>query len=168
MAGFVGLLALSAIVVGILATVLGGFRPLRIYSRRAGVGVIVGGFALLYVTGLTMQAAKSPVLPAMAPATIAAAPAPTTLLDVSGSGIKTTQAFTVGPTWAMTWSYDCSAFGSRGNFIVNVMTTDGHGSRNAGTNQLGTGGSDVEHFHVGGTFYLEINSECGWHVTVQG
>ena len=35
-------------------------------------------------------------------------------------------------------------------------------------NQLGKSGSDVEHYHNGGAYYLEMNSECKWHVTVKG
>lgn len=56
MYGLLGFVALALMAVGILAIVMGGFHPLRISSRRAGVGVLVGGFAVLYVTGLTMQA----------------------------------------------------------------------------------------------------------------
>jgi len=59
-----------------------------------------------------------------------------TVLDVRGSGIKTTQNFTVGSQWDLVWSYDCSSFGSKGNFIVNVLTPNGQSSSNVGTNQL--------------------------------
>lgn len=165
MVGLVGLLALAAIAVGVLAVAMGGFHPLHIASRRAGVGVIIAGFALLYIAGLTMQA--HPPIRTGGTVPVADAAAFTTLLDVTGAGIKTTETFTVGNTWDMPWSYDCSGAGGRGNFIVTVMAADGHGSRNAGTNQLGASGQDTEHFHVGGTFYLEINSECSWHVTVR-
>jgi hypothetical protein len=39
---------------------------------------------------------------------------------------------------------------------------------NTGVNQLGKSGSDVNHYHTGGSFYLTINSECSWTVTVTG
>ena len=93
-------------------------------------------------------------------------PAPSAILDVSGSGTKTTQAFVVPASWTMSWSYDCSAFGSRGNFIVFVDNSDGSPSNNAGTNQLGPGGHGTEYFHSGGNLYLQVISECSWHVTV--
>ena len=92
-----------------------------------------------------------------------------TLLDVSGSGTKSTQKFTAGGDWDLNWSYDCSNFGAQGNF--QVMIYDGSGSlsfSNAMVNQLGKSGSDVEHYHNSGTYYLEVNSECKWHVTVKG
>ena len=99
------------------------------------------------------------------------APAPTqpqTVLDVSGSGTKSTQTFTVNDSWQMKWSYDCSNFGYQGNFQVAVYDADGSPSmQNVDVNQLGMSDSDTEYYHTGGTFYLEVNSECNWHVTVQ-
>ena len=38
---------------------------------------------------------------------------------------------------------------------------------NAGVNQLGASGSDTEYYHTGGNYYLEVNSECDWHIKVQ-
>jgi hypothetical protein len=35
-------------------------------------------------------------------------------------------------------------------------------------NELGASGSDTEYYHSGGTFYLEVNSECSWTVQVKG
>jgi hypothetical protein len=84
-----------------------------------------------------------------------------------GSGIATTQTFSVNDTWDLAWSYDCSGFGGEGNFIVDVYNADGSPDfNNAGVNQLGPGGNGVEHFHSGGSKYLEMNSECNWSVTV--
>lgn len=90
------------------------------------------------------------------------------MLDISGSGSKSTQTFTVASSWQMKWSYDCSSFGDQGNFQVYVYTSGGSLSfENAGVNQLGNGGSDIEYYHTGGSYYLEVNSECNWHLTVQ-
>ena len=90
------------------------------------------------------------------------------MLDVSGSGSKSTQTFTVSDSWQMKWSYDCSSFGDRGNFQVYIYTSDGAMSfDNNGVNQLGSSGSDTEYYHTGGSYYLEVNSECSWHITVQ-
>jgi hypothetical protein len=93
---------------------------------------------------------------------------PQVLLDVTGSGIKTTQKFTAAADWDLEWSYDCTSTGSTGNFIVTVFDGDGSLSQNAGVNELDKGGSGVEHFHVGGSLYLEMNSECSWHVVAKG
>jgi len=98
----------------------------------------------------------------------APAPQPQTVLDISGSGSKSTQTFTVGNNWQMQWSYDCSSFGDRGNFQVYIYTGDGAMSfDNNGVNQLGSSGSDMDYYHTGGSYYLEVNSECSWHIKVQ-
>ena len=99
----------------------------------------------------------------------ATASAPQVLLDIAGSGSKTTQKFTAGGDWDLNWNYDCSNFGQSGNLIV--MIYDGNGSlsyRNTGVNQLGDSGSGVEHYHNSGTFYLVVNSVCKWNIEVKG
>ena len=93
--------------------------------------------------------------------------APKVLLDVSGSGIKSTQTFTVPNEWQLVWSYSNCAGGS-GNFIVTVYNSDGSPNDAAGVNELGASGSDTEYYHSGGGLYLEVNSECSWHVTAKG
>jgi len=95
--------------------------------------------------------------------------APQTLLDLAGSGTKSTQKFTAASDWDLNWSYDCSNFGYKGNFQVYIYGGDGTMSlQNVGVNQLGNKDSGVEHYHSGGTFYLEVNSECDWTVNVKG
>ena len=96
-------------------------------------------------------------------------PSPQVLLNISGSGTKTTQKFTTsGDDWDLAWTYNCASFGGNGNFIVDIKKGDGTESDNQGVNQLGAKGADTEHFHAGGTFYLEVTSECSWTVKVIG
>jgi hypothetical protein len=95
-----------------------------------------------------------------APATAAVVASPQVLLDIKGSGTNTTQKFSAANDWDLQWTYDCTAFvggvaGGHGNFIVDVRDSDGSSSQNQGVNQLGVKDQGVEHFHVGGTFYLE-------------
>jgi|SRR5579863_8126236 len=90
----------------------------------------------------------------------APAPTPEILLDVEGSGIKTTQRFQAPGEWAIVWSFDCSNFEGSGNFVISV---DGDVS-DVAANQLAANGRDVSYEHAGGNVYLEINSECDWHV----
>lgn len=105
-------------------------------------------------------------------ATVAATP--TVLLDLAGKGTKTTNTFAATGSWDLTWSYDCTAFlaplggSGQGNFIVFVYSADGMPSGNQGVNQLGVKDSGVEHYHIGGSLYLAINSECDWHITATG
>jgi hypothetical protein len=95
--------------------------------------------------------------------------APQTLLNISGSGSKTTAKFTAASDWDLNWSYDCSNFNNQGNFQVMIYNGDGSMSfSNAMVNELGASGSDVEHYHSSGTYYLVVNSECKWKLNVQG
>ena len=100
--------------------------------------------------------------PAPVPAT------PQTVLNISGSGSKSTQTFAVNDSWQMQWNYDCSSTGGQGNFQVFIFTGAGAMSEdNEGVNQLGASGSDTEYYHAGGSYYLEVNSECSWNIKVQ-
>jgi hypothetical protein len=85
---------------------------------------------------------------------------PVVLWQQSGSGIQSGQQFTVPDTvkgWKEVWSYDCSGFGSQGNFITSI-----NGSTDSGTNQLGTGGGGTNYYYDSGTFSIDVNSECNW------
>ena len=106
--------------------------------------------------------------PAPQPTPAPAPVQPQTVMSLSGSGSKSTQIFTVGNSWQMNWSYDCSNFGDQGNFQVFIYTSDGSMSfDNAPVNEEGMSGSDIEYYHTGGSYYIEVNSECNWKVTVQ-
>jgi len=113
----------------------------------------------------TIESAQSATSQASPPQPIA----PQVLLDIMGSGTKSTQNFTAGSDWDLYWTYDCSNFGGRGNFMVTVYNSDGTVSyNNVPVNQLGQSDFDVEHYHTGGTYYLEVNSECNWHIQAKG
>jgi hypothetical protein len=91
------------------------------------------------------------------------------LLNLTGSGTKSTQKFSTSSDWDLNWTYDCSNFGQKGNFQVMIYNGDGSMSiENGAVNQLGSKDSGVEHYHKGGTYYLEVNSECSWTVQVKG
>src|SRR5258708_4781597 len=139
--------------------------------------VTVGILAITFLSADTCSgsapAASSPAAPDKSPAAAAAKAspaAPQVLLDLSGSGSKSTQTFAAPGNWDLAWTYDCANFGMQGNFIVFVYNaTDNSPSfQNQAVNQLGTKGSDVQHYHQGGTFYLEINSGCNWTVKATG
>lgn len=96
-------------------------------------------------------------------------PQPQTLLDISGQGTKQTQQFTTTVNWTLAYNYDCSSFGTQGNFQVVVYNSDGSMDTNDMlVNQLGMNGSDTEYYYDAGTFYLSVNSECSWHVIAKG
>lgn len=95
--------------------------------------------------------------------------APQTLLQQAGSGDTQTASFTAAGDWDLAYSYDCSKFGTQGNFAVEIMGSDGAMSlSNVGPDVIGEKGQDVSHEHHGGTYYLTVISECDWSVTVTG
>ena len=110
-----------------------------------------------------------------------ASPSPQVLLDLKGSGTKTTGKFTAAGDWDLDWSYDCTAglirngavpSGYHCSFIVHVKQPDGHFSlENQAVSQLGVKDQGVENYHTGGTFYLEVQVCCSdnsWTVRVTG
>lgn len=92
---------------------------------------------------------------------------PQTLLSVSGEGIKSTKSFSADGDWELSYTYDCSNWGQKGNFQIFIESEDG-GMSDIGANELGMSGSDTNYYHDGGTYYLKINSECNWTVKVKG
>lgn len=98
-------------------------------------------------------------------------PTPTTprrgkkaLLTIRGSGNHSSKTFKAPSSWKLKWSYKCASFGSKGNFIIAVLKSNGHHSSNQSVNQLGKKGHGTENYHHGGKFYLEVTSECAWTV----
>lgn len=125
------------------------------------------------VTRTATAAAAAPApntAPASSPHT---APASSVLITFSGSGIRNSAPFVVNSSSVTAhYSYSCSAFGSSGNFIADMVS----GSPSSGdyddqsiANQLGTGGSQTTTVYPqdqGSTYHLEVNSECSWSITL--
>ena len=115
--------------------------------------------------------ASSPSVTAAPTAKATVAPvvvAPKVLFDKTGQGISNTAMFTTPSEWTLTYNFDCTAFGYAGNFIVSVY--DGGSSYvDTPVNGLAMKGTDTVYMHnLSGPYYLSINSECNWHVTVNG
>lgn len=108
----------------------------------------------------------------VAPTAAPAAPAPTTaaptvLYSKSGSGAGSTPNFTTGAEWQVDWTYNCSNFGSQGNFIISAGNAADISFPSV--NELGTSGADTAYVHSDpGSHSLSINSECSWTVKVVG
>ena len=80
---------------------------------------------------------------------------------------ETTEKFAAQSDWDLRYSYDCGSFGQQGNFQVFIYDDNGSLSfANSGVNELSMRSSNVDHLHTGGTFYMEVNSECQWHIQV--
>jgi hypothetical protein len=112
-------------------------------------------------SGVRVESSATPG--ARATGTTRSAPArAVTVLTERGSGIKSTEKFTVHGDWDLHYTYDCASFGYQGNFIV----TGSEGLFDDYVNELGVKGSDVTHEHDGGTMYLKVDSECSWTLKV--
>ncbi|MGC8466534.1 MAG: hypothetical protein ACP5O0_11525, partial [Acidimicrobiales bacterium] len=82
-----------------------------------------------------------------------------------GSSGQTPQ-FTESGNWQMAWSYNCSNFGSSGNFTVTVNQPSNSTVFDIGPNQLGMSGSGTDSYTDTGTFSLSVSSECNWSISV--
>ncbi len=147
-------------------------------------GCVAGLIVLLIIIGAVLSAANKPThngaasQPASTPstgstpgtsATTRAKPAAAAkvLATFSGTGIENTPKFTVSGTWKLEWRYNCSAFGSQGNFAV--LTDGGNDPAGADVNELGNGGHGTTYaYGDSGRHYLAVDSECAWRVKVVG
>ena len=89
-----------------------------------------------------------------------------TTADRSGVRGQTPQFTETGNSWTLSWSYNCSGFGSTGNFGVSVNQPSGDLYSDPGPNELGMGGSGTDHYFDTGVFSLSVISECSWSITV--
>lgn len=85
-----------------------------------------------------------------------------TLIKASGSAIKNTDPFEAPDEWTLKYSFDCSNFGTSGNFQVYVY--DGGDLVDVSVNELKDSGKDSTRVYDGGHLHLQINSECDWTV----
>lgn len=101
------------------------------------------------------------------------------LVDVTPAGADTatftsaqigtsgnTPSFSQSGNWTMSWSFNCTNFGSAGNFQVTINQPAGDLSPDLGVNELSVSGNGAEFYEDTGTFSLAVNSECDWSITV--
>jgi hypothetical protein len=95
------------------------------------------------------------------------------LATMSGNGIQNSAPFLVSasPVTA-TYTYDCSGFGTAGNFIADMLSgnqSDLGSDDQSIANALGMSGGATTTLYpanTGSDYYLSVNSECDWTVTV--
>jgi Protein of unknown function (DUF732) len=98
---------------------------------------------------------------------------PVVLLRLSGNGIQNSGPVTVTQSsLTVHYSYDCSGFGTSGNFIADFETADQSSLSSDDqsiANALGSGGSATTTIYpqdTGSEYHLAVNSECNWSVTI--
>jgi hypothetical protein len=95
---------------------------------------------------------------------------PGVLLTLSGNGIKNSGPFTAsGDSVQVAYTFDCTAFGGKGNFIAHLVGSDG--APNGIANELAASGKDSTTVYLSdmtGPYHVEVISECSWSLTVTG
>jgi hypothetical protein len=103
--------------------------------------------------------------------TVSPPPSATNVLwSMSGQGASSGPQFTVPSSasgWTENWSYNCSSFGTSGNFITSITGYGGSsGTTDMGANELGLSGSGTNYYYDTGMFNILVNSECNWTESV--
>lgn len=141
---------------------------------------ILIGIGVLFVIGVVasmgskrptdtsvVDATRQPAAQSTQSAAVVPVAAAAVLLDEKGNGIKKTKPFTTTRPWTIDYTYDCASFGQKGNFQIYVYELPETLSGIA-VNELAASGSDTTNEYGVGQFYLQMNSECDWHVVVKG
>jgi len=136
----------------------------------AGIGALV--VLIVIISAVASKGSGTAAPASSAPATVAAkssAPAKTaaarTVATFTGSGEANTRRFTVTATWKLIYSFNCSAFGSSGNF--QVFEDGGSDFNGVSVNDLAMSkSSSTWGYDDAGTHYLQVNSECSWKMKV--
>jgi hypothetical protein len=140
-----------------------------LFSVGAVIVVIIGIGVAAHLAGSRGHSVNGRPSPITNSASVSAQPGgPLNLIATyHGHGIKNTAKFTIGGSgdWELKYSYDCTAFGVAGNFIV--FEDGGKDLNGVHVNELGKHGQGVTHaYGDAGNHYLAISSECDWTVQV--
>lgn len=163
----IGIAVGALIVLGIILAIVDPSK--KSATGNTGTTTTVAAQAATTVPATTVPTTTTVPAPTTTEAPTTTVPAIVTVQSQSGSGISSLPEFTIpadATGWYLGWNYNCSGFGSSGNFIVSVNGLGGTQTTDAGTNQLGASGSSVENYYDTGTFQLSVNSECNWAVKV--
>jgi hypothetical protein len=118
-------------------------------------------------TGATETGAGAPAPAPVANPSPPALPAAAgrTLLAIRGSGSTSSPKFTAPASWTLNFAYDCSNVPDATNFQIFPTGSDPN-SPVATVNQLTEKGSSSQRYTTAGVFYLVINTDCAWQISV--
>jgi hypothetical protein len=149
--------------------------PRSIRSARLR-DVLIGALVVLIpMTAIGCKArTEATTEPSVAPSEVAASPTPTvagnTLLDLKGTGDKTSDPFTAsGESVDVTYAYTCAApasftisfFGTNGSPALPDVLIDDFGAKGDATVNESLNGAS-------GPFHLEVATGCDWSIKVVG
>jgi hypothetical protein len=93
------------------------------------------------------------------------------LIKLSGNGIENSRPIRINsPVVTVVYTYDCSSFGSSGNFIIDIQTLSGSDDMIV-VNTVGLHGKKIVYGYPkarGSLYYSSVNSECYWAMGVLG
>jgi len=134
--------------------------PILIVIFAVFVAVIIG--ASILVLNASPPAASQPT--AMATVVLPSlALGQKSLFDIRGNSATNSNKFVVAGNWDLYWAYDCTQF-SQGNFTVYIYEDSRLSFETGSVTQFGAKGSDVVHYHNGGTYYVQVISSCAWNL----
>jgi hypothetical protein len=94
-------------------------------------------------------------------------------LSISGPGYKKSSLVQVHAGWEVRWAYDCppsvgqGGFGIVGSFDAIVRSANGDEAfPQKDISNQGSAGQGRVSYPLGGSFYLEIQSQCNWEVQI--
>ncbi|MHB8508032.1 MAG: hypothetical protein ACYDGR_05195 [Candidatus Dormibacteria bacterium] len=99
--------------------------------------------------------------------------APDVLAETSGSGQSRTPSFSVKGPFTLNYQFECSTaiarggFGTTGSFEATIRDAAGADAFDGqGVFDQGSAGLNSRTYPTGGTFYVDVASDCDWHVSV--
>src|SRR5437868_4018394 len=85
-----------------------------------------------------------------------------TVVNLRGRGHKVTPKFNVSNTWELWWHYACSGTGG-----FSLVIYKGHNAVvGKPVSKRGQQGRHTSLYHQAGTYYIQVDSACGWQVKV--
>ncbi|GAC1326870.1 MAG: hypothetical protein NVSMB17_00080 [Candidatus Dormibacteria bacterium] len=95
------------------------------------------------------------------------------LVETSGAGLGRTPIFTVAGPFTFNYQFECSTavarggFGTTGSFDATIRDPGGADAfEGQEVFDQGSAGLNSRVYPSGGTYYVDIGSECNWHVSV--
>ena len=91
------------------------------------------------------------------------------LLDLVAIGDDDTDAFTSRPKdWQLEYVFQCWNFGRPGHFSIDIQRLDGSPTHLQGVQEHAQSGVKSYVYTPGGSYRLDIRSNCRWRVKVSG
>ena len=138
-------------------------------AAALALGVLVAGCGGATAAKVAYRSTTTTAAPTTTTVPVATTtPTPTNIFTQSGSGVVSTQSFTVPANWNLNWTYTCDPSVLDTGLTVYVNQGPGQGTAaslyDTPLLQSAVSGSGTQYYHYGGSVYLQIVSGCSWSV----